>query len=62
MYLDERMFRDKMLGSIRDLSVFGVFRMRFTGKVMGRVLFFRRVGGGFGFLFIVFVWAGVLKL
>lgn len=34
MYPDERMLRDKMLGSIRDSSVSGVFRMRPTGEVM----------------------------
>lgn len=32
MYPDDRMLRDKMLGSIRDSSVSGVFRMRPTGK------------------------------
>lgn len=35
MYPDERMLRDKMLGSIRDSSVSGVFRMRPMEKVTG---------------------------
>lgn len=35
MYPEERMLRDKMLGSIRDSSVSGVFRMRPAEKATG---------------------------
>lgn len=37
MYPDDRMLRDKMLGSIRDSSVSGVFRMRPTEEAMAQV-------------------------
>lgn len=45
MYPDERMLSDKILGSIRDSSVSGVFRMRPTGSGAGCTSLPRRAGG-----------------
>ena len=44
MYPDERMLSDKMLGSIRDSSVSGVFRMRPAGRGVGHASLPRRAG------------------
>ena len=45
MYPDERMLSDKILGSIRDSSVSGVFRMRPAGSGAGCTSLPRRAGG-----------------
>lgn len=56
MYPAERMLRDRMLGSIRDSSVSGVFRMRPVGKAVTHVT--RQGRGGAGSPLAAPAWAG----